>query len=121
LLRNGFTLDFWQCLELQRWLDRYPELRELYQAKEALHRFYRTRGIDRASHAFRSLIDTLASSNLPEVQTLRRTLLRWRAKSWLTSTPASPTAEPRASTSRQSSSNAELSDIDPSETIDCGS
>jgi transposase len=78
LLRNGFALDFWQRLELQRWLDRYPELRELYQAKEALHRFYRTRGIGRAARAFRSLIDTLATSNLPEVQTLRRTLLRWR-------------------------------------------
>jgi transposase len=72
------ALADWQRLELQRWLDRYPELRELYQAKEALHRFYRTRGIDRASHAFRSLIDKLASSNLTKIKTLRRTLLRWR-------------------------------------------
>jgi len=78
LLRNGFTLDFWQRLELHRWLDHHPELRELYQAKEALHRFYRTRGFDRATHAFRSLVDSLAHSNLPELQTLRRTLLRWR-------------------------------------------
>src|SRR5438445_7191690 len=78
LLRNGFNLDFWQRLELHRWLDRYPELHELYQAKEALHRFYRTRGIGRATRAFRKLIDTLATSTLPEVQTLRRTLLRWR-------------------------------------------
>ena len=44
-----------------------------------------------------------------------------RARSWPTSIPASPMAVPRASTSRQSSSNAELSVIDPSETIDCGS
>ena len=56
LLRNGFSLDFWQRLDLHRWLDRYPELRDLYHAKEALHRFYRTRGIDRATHALRNLI-----------------------------------------------------------------
>jgi ferric-dicitrate binding protein FerR (iron transport regulator) len=54
LLRNGFALDFWQRLDLHRWLDRYPELRELYHAKEAVHRLCRTRGIDRATHALRT-------------------------------------------------------------------
>jgi transposase len=78
LLRNGFALSFWQRIELHQWLDRYPDLRELYHAKEALHRFYRTRGIDRATHALRNLIERLAASQLPEVQTLRRTLLRWK-------------------------------------------
>jgi transposase len=78
LLRNGFALDFWQRLELHRWLDRYPELREVYLAKEALHRFYRTRGIDRAAHALRNLVAEWAASAIPEIQTLRRTLLRWK-------------------------------------------
>lgn len=78
LLRNGFALDFWQRLELHRWLDQHPELRELYQAKEALHRFYRTRGIDRAAHAFRKLIAQLEPSQVSEIQTLRRTLLHWK-------------------------------------------
>ena len=78
LLRNGFSLDFWQRLDLQRWLDHYPELRELYLAKEALHRFYRTRGIDRAVHALRNLAAQWAASAIPEIQTLRRTLLRWK-------------------------------------------
>src|SRR6266478_4921759 len=78
LLRNGFALTFWQRLELHQWLDRYPDLRELYHAKEALHRFYRTRGIDRAAHAFRNLLERLSTSQIPEVQTLRRTLLRWK-------------------------------------------
>ena len=50
----------------------------VYQAKDALHRFYRTRGFDRATYAFRSLVDSLAPSNLPELHGLRRTLLRWR-------------------------------------------
>ena len=78
LLRNGFSLDFWQRLDLHRWLDQHPELRELYFAKEALHRFYRTRGIDRASHALRNLAAQWAASAIPEIQTLRRTLLRWK-------------------------------------------
>jgi transposase len=80
LLRNGFALTFWERLELHRWLDLHPELREVYLAKEALHRFYRTRGIVRANHAFRNLVAQLASSTLPELQTLRRTLLRWKSE-----------------------------------------
>jgi transposase len=78
LLRNGFKLDFWQRLDVHRWLDQHPELRELYLAKEALHRFYRTRGIDRAAHALRNLAAQWAASPIPEIQTLRRTLLRWK-------------------------------------------
>ena len=78
LLRNGFTLDFWQRREVHAFLDQHPALREVYLAKEALHRFYRTRGIDRAERALDQLVERLAASVLPELQTLRRTLLRWR-------------------------------------------
>jgi transposase len=78
LLRTGFDLTFWERLELHQWLDRYPDLREVYQAKEALYRFYRTRGLDRAQHAFDNLVGRLAASQLPELKTLRRTLLRWK-------------------------------------------
>lgn len=80
LLRNGHALDFWNKLEVQRFLDAHPALREVYLAKEALHRFYRTRGIDRASRAFDSLLQRLATSALPELATLRRTLIKWRAE-----------------------------------------
>jgi transposase len=80
LLRNGHALDFWQRLDVQRFLDRHPSLREVYLAKEALHRFYRTRGIDRASHALHALLARLANSDLPELRTLRRTLERWRTE-----------------------------------------
>lgn len=80
LLRNGHALDFWQRLDVQRFLDRYPILREVYLAKEALHRFYRTRGVDRANRAFDALVARLDASDLPELRTLRRTLQRWRAE-----------------------------------------
>lgn len=80
LLRNGHSLDFWKKLDVQRFLDLHPALREVYLAKEALHRFYRTRGVDRASRALDSLLARLAASALPELATLKRTLTKWRAE-----------------------------------------
>lgn len=80
LLRNGHSLDFWKRLDVQQFLDGHPALREVYLAKEALHRFYRTRGIDRASRALDALLERLKASALPELATLRRTLSKWRAE-----------------------------------------
>lgn len=78
LLRNGHALDFWQRLDVQRFLDQYPTLREVYLAKEALHALYRTRGVDRASRALDNLLARCKESELPELKTLHRTLSRWR-------------------------------------------
>ena len=50
----------------------------MYQFKESLHRLYRTRGYKKASRALTKLTDLAALSQLPEIKTLRRTLLRWR-------------------------------------------
>jgi transposase len=78
LLRNRFTLDHASRWAVDKWLDGYPDLRELYAAKESLHAIYRIRGADRAALALTALTDRLATSALPELQTFRRTLLRWR-------------------------------------------
>lgn len=78
LLRNGHSLGLWERIGVRDWLRQYPELLEVYEAKEALHRFYRTRGFDRAVQAFNHLLARLAASALPELRTLRRTLFRWR-------------------------------------------
>jgi transposase len=78
LLRSRFALDHASRWAVDRWLEDHPELRELYAAKESLHAVYRIRGVDRAALAFTALTDRLASSALPELQTFRRTLLRWR-------------------------------------------
>ena len=80
LLRNGHALDFWQKLDVQRFLDRHPMLRQVYLAKEALHALYRTRGIDRATRAFERLLQRCDASDLPELATLARTLRRWRSE-----------------------------------------
>jgi transposase len=46
--------------------------------REAMHSLYRIRGRNRAERALIALTDRLAASPLPELQTLRRTLMRWR-------------------------------------------
>ena len=78
LLRSRFRVAYADRLALDQWLVGHPELRALYEAKEALHSLYRTRGRERAERALTALTDHLADSSLPELQTLRRTLMRWR-------------------------------------------
>jgi transposase len=78
LLRSRFTLDPAARWAVDRWLEQHPHLRELYAAKESLHAIYRIRGVDRAAVALTALTDRLATSQLPELKTFRRTLMRWR-------------------------------------------
>lgn len=78
LRRNPCKLDSPMRWRLRGWLADKPTLRELWAVKQALHRLYRTRGYRRAKQALTRLTDTLAHSPLPEVLTLRRTLMRWR-------------------------------------------
>lgn len=78
LLRNGFALDFWQRLDLHRWLDRYPALRELYTRQGSPspllpHAQHRPRPA-----RLRNLAAQWAALPIPEIQTLRRALLRWK-------------------------------------------
>jgi transposase len=75
---SSHHLDYGATLTIHRFLDNYPELKELYSWKERLHCFYRTRGFDRASRALTAMTDQMALSLLPEIKTLRRTLLKWR-------------------------------------------
>jgi transposase len=75
LLRNRPKLVYYERDALDLWLKDKSELRELYYAKEALHNFYRTRGIRRASRALTRLTDLLAQSKLKELKRFRRTLV----------------------------------------------
>ena len=78
LLRSRFRLSYLERAALDEWLVGHPELRTLYETKEAMHSLYRVRGYERAKLALTALTDRLANSPLPELQTLRRTLMRWR-------------------------------------------
>jgi transposase len=77
LLRSRYRLGYAERLALDQWLLKHPELRALYEAKEAMHMLYRTRGYHRAAQALTALTDRLAASPMPELQTFRRTLMRW--------------------------------------------
>lgn len=78
LLRNHHNLQFFERSALRKWLDTCPQVSELYSWKEKLHAFYRIHGFERAKRAFIHITDQMALSKLPEIQSLRRTLMRWR-------------------------------------------
>jgi transposase len=80
LLKPRYKLDYFERGAIDRWLIDYPELKELYWAREMLFTFYRTKGIERASVALTNLTDRLALSKLKPIRKLRRTLMSWRSE-----------------------------------------
>jgi transposase len=78
LLMSGHNLTYGERLALDRFLQRYPEMHELYGWKERMHSFYRIRGYGRAYEAYKCLVDDMSVSFLPEIRTLRKTLLKWK-------------------------------------------
>lgn len=78
LLRSGYKLDYFkQCL-LKQWLMQHPTLEQLYLFKERMHQLYRIRGYDRAAKAHQKLVDDMALCDLPEIKTLRKTIIKWK-------------------------------------------
>lgn len=78
LLMSSHHLQYGERLALGRFLERHPEMKELYEWKERLHSFYRMRGAARSYEAYKRLVDDMSVSFLPEIRTLRRTLLYWK-------------------------------------------
>lgn len=78
LLMSSQKLDVISRITIRKFLEQYPELGELYSWKERLHGFYRIRGFDRAAYALNCITDEMSKSLLPEIKTLRRTLMKWR-------------------------------------------
>lgn len=78
LLRSGNKLDYFTKRAIWDWLESHPELKEIYNYKEALFSFYRIRGFRRAHRTLINLTDSMARSTVPEIKTLRKTLLKWR-------------------------------------------
>ena len=62
---------------MDHWLNKHPELKEVYVVKEALHTLYRCKGFNRAKQSLLKLIDKLEGTKLKELKRLRRTLLKW--------------------------------------------
>ena len=78
LLMNGKRLEYFERRALYEWLQHHPKLQELYHFKEALHGLYRCRGYNRARRAMIGLLDRMAQSQLPEIKSLRKTLMKWK-------------------------------------------
>lgn len=78
LLANGNNLDPVKRMILHKGLRQYDALREVYFYKECLHKLYRTHGIEKARQALINLTDAMAKSVLPEIISLRKTLLKWK-------------------------------------------
>lgn len=77
LLTNSKKLDYFTRRDLEKWLEGYPVLREVYYAKESLHKLYRCKGFGWARSVLIKLTDTLALSKVKELKVLRKTLLKW--------------------------------------------
>lgn len=78
LLRKREKLSFTERSALDKWLRAFPKMAELYFYKEAMRRLYRCKGFDRARRSLIKLLDLMATSQLPEIQRLRRTLKKWQ-------------------------------------------
>ena len=78
LLRNRHKLKYYECAALDIWLAQHPKLKEIYWFKEAIHKLYRTRGLQKATEAFVRMTDQMAKSSLKEIVKLRKTLMKWR-------------------------------------------
>jgi len=78
LLKNGFDLSYVQRYAVTRWLEENPDIREIYQYKESVHRFYRTKGKNKAEQALTNLIAKMKTSTITEVKTTAMTLNLWK-------------------------------------------
>lgn len=78
LLKNREDLDYFVRSEMDSYLEKYPELNELYRVKEKLRMFYRCKGVNKAKINLQRLVDELHFSSLEPLQRLRRTLIKWK-------------------------------------------
>lgn len=77
LLKNSFKLDQATRTIIYEWLEQHPIIREIYLAKEAINKTYRCENAGHARKILTKLTDALAVSKVPELKSLRRTLLSW--------------------------------------------
>jgi transposase len=78
LLKNGYQLEYFKRKIVWLWLEDHQELKEIYSWKERMHLFYRIKGIDRAAKALTAMTDEMAKTEIKEIKTLRKTLMKWR-------------------------------------------
>ena len=78
LLKNRKDLKRHQKKVVGRFCRENPKVSEVYWFKERIINFYNIKGFNQASRVLTKITDDMAHSRLPEIQTLRKTLLKWR-------------------------------------------
>jgi transposase len=80
LLRNQANLDCDEKYALYYFLnnEKHRELKEVYEIKEAVNRFYRINGHRRAGKALIKILDRMGQSKIAKVKGLRTTIMAWR-------------------------------------------
>lgn len=78
LLKNRSRLQAYQKRAVTRFCKENPNVNEVYRFKERISNFYNIKGFKQASRIFTKITDDMASSKIPEIQKLRRTLMKWR-------------------------------------------
>ncbi len=78
LLKSAVNVDYFRRTALNKWLEGHKPLQEIYNYKESLFRLYRTKGFSKARKALISMLDQMSETTVPEIKTLRKTLLSWK-------------------------------------------
>ena len=78
LTMSSKNLDYFDRKAIWKFLENHPELKELYDWKERMFALYRIKGYERAKRALEFMLQDMEKSLLPEIQTLKRTLTRWK-------------------------------------------
>lgn len=80
LLRNSDKLERYEKRAINEFINMHPNLREAYQIKEAVYRFFKIKGLRRAKKAFGKILDRLAASKQPLLTSVRKTMVAWRTE-----------------------------------------
>ena len=78
LLMDSKNLEWDLRREILSALPLYPDLNEVYHLKEAMHRFYRIRGKEKAREALIKILDRMGKSSIEKLRDLRKVILNWR-------------------------------------------
>jgi len=77
LLKNRSRLHPYQKRAVTRFCKENKKVNEVYRFKERITNFYNIKGFNQASRIFTKITDDMAASKIPEIQKLRRTLMKW--------------------------------------------
>lgn len=62
---------------IDEWLEHHPKIKEIYLVRETINKIYRCEKTNHARRLLIKLTDALALTKVPELQSLRKTLMSW--------------------------------------------